>query len=81
MTNKQFHGDRPRFVSITDLAAEFGKDFRATSRWLLQHDIMVGRRAILGEATQCSVAVVTEAEASEARFLHAHGVLLQEDSR
>ena len=81
MTKNRPGGPESGFVSVADLAAEFGKDSHAISRWLLQHDITVGRRAMLCESTQRSVMVVTDAEASEARFLHEHDVLLQEISR
>ena len=69
------------YVSIADLAAEFGKDLRAVSKWLLQHDISVSRRAVLCESTGQRVAVLTKTEAHQARFLHQHGVLLQAASK
>ena len=69
------------YVSIADLAVEFGKDLRAVSKWLLQHDISVSRRAVFCDSTVQRVAVLTNAEAHQARFLHQHGVLLQAASR
>ncbi len=81
MNNQKQAESQNGYVSVTDLAAEFGKDFRAISRWLLQHDISIGRRRMLCESTRQSVVVLTDKEASQARYLYQHGVLLQEISR
>jgi hypothetical protein len=69
------------YVSLADLAKEFGKDFRAIKKWLLQYDIPVSRRAVLCQSTGRRVAVLTETEARQARYLRQHGVLLQKVSR
>jgi hypothetical protein len=81
MNNGKSSAPQTGYVSVTDLAAEFGKDSQAISKWLLQHDISVSRRAVLCETTRQSVAVLTDAEASQARYLHQYGVLFQEISR
>ena len=65
------------FVAVTDLAAEFHKDVRTVRKWLLRHDITVSRRAVLCSSMGRRVAVLTDSEAQQARYLYQHGVLLQ----
>jgi transposase-like protein len=61
-------------VSVSDLAREFGRDLQAFRHWLLRHEFCVGRRL-------ATVVILTDAEATKARFLNTHGVLLEEVRR
>ena len=70
-----------RYVSVSALADKLGKDLPTISKWLLRHDINLRRRAATGEETKRSVVVLTQSEATQARYLHRHGVLFQEASR
>ena len=73
-----------RFVSLRQLAVEFGKDRRELRKWLLRHDFSLHRKLPLRDGrsgTERYVTVLTATEVARARFIRRHGVIIQEVPR
>jgi len=76
--------DTPRFVTLRQLAAEFGKDRHELRKWLLRHDFTLHRKLQCGDGrrgTDRSITVLTAREAAQARFIRQHGVIIHEVPR